>query len=160
MKIFKAFAVILLLATSLFALSKEQIKPEIEAKTVKVIEILKNTNLDNNAKTKEIFALLDPLFDYKQMAKISLGKRYNSLSADEQAKFDAAFEQKLKSSYIDKLLGYKDQQIHITGESEPQKNRYWLTSELLNDGKNYEFVYKFYDAKERGCSFTTLISLV
>jgi len=57
MKIFKAFAAILLLATSLFALSKEQIKPEIEAKTTKVIEILKNTNLDNNAKTKEIFAL-------------------------------------------------------------------------------------------------------
>ena len=35
MKIFKAFAAILLLATSLFALSKEQIKPEIEAKTTK-----------------------------------------------------------------------------------------------------------------------------
>ena len=51
MKIFKAFTAILLLATSLFALSKEQIKPEIEAKTTKVIEILKNTNLDNNAKT-------------------------------------------------------------------------------------------------------------
>ena len=150
MKILKILAAVLLFTTSLFAMSKEQIKPEIEAKTVKVIEVLKNANLDDKAKTKEIFALLDPLFDYKQMAKISLGKRYNSLSADEQAKFDAAFEQKLKSSYIDKLLGYKDQQIHITGESEPQKNRYWLTSELLNDGKNYEFVYKFYDAKERG----------
>ena len=73
MKIFKIIAAILLLATSLFALSKEQIKPEIEAKTTKVIEILKNTNLDNNAKTKEIFALLDPVFDYKQMAKVSGG---------------------------------------------------------------------------------------
>ena len=42
MKIFKIIAAILLLATSLFALSKEQIKPDIEAKTVKVIEVLKN----------------------------------------------------------------------------------------------------------------------
>ncbi|WP_178139996.1 ABC transporter substrate-binding protein [uncultured Campylobacter sp.] len=150
MKILKILTMILLFTTSLFAISKEQIKPEVEMKTTKVIEILKDTNLDNNAKTKEIFALLDQFFDYKQMAKISLGKRYNSLSSDEQAKFDAAFEQKLKSSYIDKLLGYKDQEIHITGESEPQKNRYWLTSELTNDSKSYEFVYKFYDAKERG----------
>ena len=39
MKIFKIIAAILLLATSLFALSKEQIKPDIEAKTVKVIEV-------------------------------------------------------------------------------------------------------------------------
>ena len=49
MKIFKIIAAILLLAISLFALSKEQIKPEIEAKTVKVIEILKNTNIKNTA---------------------------------------------------------------------------------------------------------------
>ena len=63
MKILKALAAILLLATSLFAMSKEQIKPEIEAKTVKVIEVLKNANLDDKAKTKEIFALLDPFFD-------------------------------------------------------------------------------------------------
>ena len=137
MKILKILTMILLFTTSLFAISKEQIKPEVEMKTTKVIEILKDTNLDNNAKTKEIFALLDPFFDYKQMAKISLGKRYNSLSSDEQAKFDAAFEQKLKGSYIDKLLGYKDQEIHITGESEPQKNLYWLTSYLINDGKSF-----------------------
>ena len=75
MKILKILTMILLFTTSLFAISKEQIKPEVEMKTTKVIEILKDTNLDNNAKTKEIFALLDPFFDYKQMAKISLGKR-------------------------------------------------------------------------------------
>ena len=53
MKILKIIAAILLLATSLFALSKEQIKPEIEAKTTKVIEILKNTNLDNYLTTNK-----------------------------------------------------------------------------------------------------------
>ena len=51
MKILKIIAAILLLATSLFALSKEQIKPEIEAKTTKVIEILKN-NIHQFGKTK------------------------------------------------------------------------------------------------------------
>ena len=55
MKIFKAFAAILLLATSLFALSKEQIKPEIEAKTTNVIEILKNTNLDVKESLENLF---------------------------------------------------------------------------------------------------------
>ena len=63
MKILKILTMILLFTTSLFAISKEQIKPEVEMKTTKVIEILKDTNLDNNAKTKEIFALLDPFFD-------------------------------------------------------------------------------------------------
>ncbi|WP_169765174.1 Tgt2/MlaC family protein, partial [Campylobacter curvus] len=84
------------------------------------------------------------------MAKISLGKRYNSLSASEQKQFDEAFEQKLKSSYIDKLLSYTNQEINIKDASKPQPNRYWLNSELISEGKPYEFVYKFYDAKERG----------
>ena len=154
MKILKSilikFCAAALAFSAVYGVSENEIKPDVQARTDKAIAVLKDASLDNAAKSKALFEIFDPIFDYKQMAKISLGKRYNSLSADEQAKFDAAFEQKLKSSYIDKLLGYKDQQIHITGESEPQKNRYWLTSELLNDGKNYEFVYKFYDAKERG----------
>ena len=51
MKIFKIIAAILLLATSLFALSKEQIKPDIEAKTVKVtlsIFLSLNKNFKNS----------------------------------------------------------------------------------------------------------------
>lgn len=150
MKIFKILLAAALFACSLWAVSENEIKQEVTKRTDEAIKVLKDANLDNAAKSKALFAIFDPLFDFKQMAKISLGKRYNSLSASEQKQFDEAFEQKLKSSYIDKLLSYTNQEINIKDASKPQPNRYWLNSELISEGKPYEFVYKFYDAKERG----------
>lgn len=150
MKILKFIAICTLFISSLFGVSQNQIKADVQARTDKAIEVLKNGALDRDAKAKALFEIFDPIFDYKQMAKISLGKRYNTLNSSEQAQFDAAFEQKLKSSYIDKLLSYTNQEVTIKDASQPQPTRYWLKAELLSDGKIYEFVYKFYDAKERG----------
>ncbi|MBR8463280.1 ABC transporter substrate-binding protein [Campylobacter sp. faydin G-24] len=146
----KFITTILALYTFAFGISESEIRSVVAQKTDSAIAVLKDTTLDNNAKQKALFAIFDPIFDYKQMAKISLGKRYNELSINEQSQFDTAFEQKLKSSYIDKLLSYTNQQVIIKDATKPQTNRYWLRSELLSEGKTYEFVYKFYDAKDRG----------
>ena len=64
--------------------------------------------------------------------------------------FGEAFERRLKASYVDKLLGYTDQEIVFKDASKPNAGRYWLNGELLSGGETYGFVYKFYDAKERG----------
>ncbi|MGG7048642.1 MULTISPECIES: ABC transporter substrate-binding protein [unclassified Campylobacter] len=141
----KLFCVALLSATMLFALPKDEIKPQVEIKTTQAIEVLTNASLSNEQKMDELFKIFDPLFDYKQMAKISLGKRFNTLNDSQKAEFSKAFEQKLKSSYADKLLGYTNQEIKVKELTEPQKNRVFLHSELLSEGKSYDFIYKFYN---------------
>ncbi|MBE3021981.1 MULTISPECIES: MlaC/ttg2D family ABC transporter substrate-binding protein [unclassified Campylobacter] len=150
MKFYKILLGICLFLNSAFGINENEIKDEVIKKTNLAIEVLKNSELDNETKSKELFKIFDPLFDYKQMAKISLAKRYNSLSKEEQEKFNIAFEQKLKNSYIDKLLSYTNQEVIIQDATRPQPTRYWLNSQLISDGKTYDFVYKFYDAKERG----------
>ncbi|MCR4941189.1 MAG: ABC transporter substrate-binding protein [Campylobacter sp.] len=139
---------IFLLASLVFGISKDEIKTSVETKTAQAIAVLTDQNLDKNTKANSLFSIFDPLFDYKQMAKISLGKKYNALSPDEQNKFDTAFEQKLKNSYIDKLLSYTNQQILIKELSQPQPKRIFLKSELISDGKVYDFVYKFYSKND------------
>ena len=85
------------------------------------------------------------------MSKIALSKRYNNLSAEQKVKFNKAFEERLKTSYIDKLLSYKNQTINFKDVTKPNENRYFLNADLVGeDGKNYGFTYKFYNAKERG----------
>lgn len=150
MKILKFLAVCAIFASTLLAVSESEIKADVQVRTDKAISVLKDSSLEREAKAKALFSIFDPIFDYKQMAKISLGKRYNTLTQDEQAKFDAAFEQKLKNSYIDKLLSYTNQEVALKDATKPQPARYWLKAELSSEGKIYEFVYKFYDAKERG----------
>lgn len=151
MKIFKIilaamFAVVSLLA----ALSEDRIKPSMQEATQSVIAVLKDKSLSDNDKIDKIFAVFDPFFDFNQMAKIALSKRYKNLTDEQRTAFGEAFERRLKSSYVDKLLGYTDQEIIFKDASKPNAGRYWLNGELLSGGETYGFVYKFYDAKERG----------
>lgn len=145
MKFFKILAATLALSTLAFGVQKDQIKQVVTDKTYEAISVLTNSALANEQKTAELFKIFDPLFDYNQMAKISLGKRYNTLNAQQQQEFNKAFEQKLKSSYADKLLSYTNQQITIGEPSEPQPKRVFLNATLTSEGKPYEFIYKFYD---------------
>ena len=151
MKFLKIILLAFFSAVSLFAISEEQIKPTIQKATQDAIEVLKNANLSKDEKISKIFAVFDPYFDYEQMSKIALSKRYNNLSAEQKVKFNKAFEERLKTSYIDKLLSYKNQTINFKDVTKPNENRYFLNADLVGeDGKNYGFTYKFYNAKERG----------
>ena len=151
MKFLKIILLALFSAVSLFAISEEQIKPTMQKATQDAIEVLKNVNLSKDEKISKIFAVFDPYFDYEQMSKIALSKRYNNLSAEQKVKFNKAFEERLKSSYVDKLLSYKNQTINFKDVTKPNENRYFLNADLVGeDGKNYGFTYKFYNAKERG----------
>lgn len=151
MKFLKIILLAFFSAVSLFAISEEQIKPTMQKATQDAIEVLKNANLSKDEKISKIFAVFDPYFDYEQMSKIALSKRYNNLSAEQKVKFNKAFEERLKTSYIDKLLSYKNQTINFKDVTKPNENRYFLNADLVGeDGKNYGFTYKFYNAKERG----------
>ena len=151
MKFLKVILLALFSAVSLFAISEEQIKPTMQKATQDAIEVLKNVNLSKDEKISKMFAVFDPYFDYEQMSKIALSKRYNNLNAEQKAKFNKAFEERLKSSYVDKLLSYKNQTINFKDVTKPNENRYFLNADLVGeDGKNYGFTYKFYNAKEHG----------
>jgi toluene tolerance protein ttg2D len=151
MKIFKIILAAMFAAVSLLAaLSEDRIKPGMQEATQSVIAVLKDKSLSDNDKIDKIFAVFDPFFDFNQMAKIALSKRYKNLTDEQRTAFGEAFERRLKASYVDKLLGYTDQEIVFKDASKPNAGRYWLNGELLSGGETYGFVYKFYDAKERG----------
>ena len=148
MKIFKIILAAMLAVVSLLAaLSEDRIKPSMQEATQSVITVLKDKSLSDNDKIDKIFAVFDPFFDFNQMAKIALSKRYKNLTDEQRTAFGEAFERKLKASYVDKLLGYTDQEIIFKDASKPNVGRYWLNGELLSGGETYGFVYKFYDAK-------------
>ena len=133
MKFLKIILLAFFSAVSLFAISEEQIKPTMQKTTQDAIEVLKNANLSKDEKISKIFAVFDPYFDYEQMSKIALSKRYNNLSAEQKAKFNKAFEERLKSSYVDKLLSYKNQTINFKDATKPNENRYFLNADLVGD---------------------------
>lgn len=129
-----------LCASCLFSFQKENIKTEMEKSVSSVLENIKKKQFDN------IVPILDPIIDYKTMAKISLSTKWNDLSDSEKNDFSIVFEKKLKNSYIDKLKLYTDQEVIIKNLTEPKSNRIELETEIVSKtGEKYAVVYKFFN---------------
>ncbi len=144
-KIFKILLISSIVFTSAFALKKDEIKNQMNNKVDNIINILKNKEIDTNKQTEEIIKVMDSVFDYKLMAKISLGKKtWSSISIEKKKEFTELFENKLKLSYIEKLKLYTDQKVKILDLIPYKKTRLQLTSEIVGEDKTYQINYNFY----------------
>jgi phospholipid transport system substrate-binding protein len=62
--------------------------------------------------------LVDPHFDYREMAKRSLGAAWNNISSGQQDEFVSLFSELLEADYAGKILRYvKRVQINYTGQN-------------------------------------------
>ncbi len=136
-----------LLLTSANALKKDEIKPQMTQKINKVLLILKEKNISDTQKMKKIVKIIDDVFDYKVMARISLGKTWKTISKKEKEDFSELLEKKLKDSYLDKLKLYTNQEVKIKNLEPYRKKRLQLNTEIIGKGEINKVVYKFYNKK-------------
>src|SRR5574344_1618706 len=103
-----------LFVSNLKAIQKEQIVDVMTQKIDSVISILKDTNIDLEQKKVDIINVVNNVFDFELMARISLGKEiWDKLSNEEQIEFVKTFEYTLKRSYTNKLELYTNQKVKI-----------------------------------------------
>lgn len=145
---FKKMILLLTLSIlSLNAVEEQNIQSVMEAKTKQVTAILQNPSLSMKEKEKRSIKLMDPIFSYKTMAKISLGKKWKTLTKKEKQTFAKAFEHKIKHSYIDKLKLYNNQKVITHRPKKVKKNRIRLTTEIVGNNETYKIVNAFYKKK-------------
>jgi phospholipid transport system substrate-binding protein len=131
----------------LFGMNEADIKPEMQSKIETITSILQTKSLSLNEKKEKIAPTVDTIFDYKTMSKISLGKKWKTLSQTEQEDFTQKFEEKLKNSYFEKLELYTDQKVEIKEQEKVKKTRIQLHTEIIGADSNYAVIYKFYKVK-------------
>lgn len=139
--------VLLFSISSLFAIPQEQIKDTMNKKITEVLLTLKSTELTKDQKVKNVINIMDSSFDYKIMSRLSLGKKWKTLSKEDKSLFTKIFKEKLKNSYVEKLDLYTNQKIEIKN-LEKVKSRLVLKTELLGEDENFKIDYKFYKNKK------------
>jgi len=132
----------------LFAIEEESIKSEMDSKIQTITKILQTKSLSIEDKKAKIVPTVDSFFDYKTMAKISLGRTWKSLTSTQQEKFTQKFENKLKNSYFEKLELYTNQKVVIKNLEKVKPTRIKLHTEVIGEDETYEIIYKFYKQKE------------
>ncbi len=150
MKIVKVLWALLMFSLPLMAIEESEIKSTMRVKIDSVTELLKQKSIDKRERDVDIIKIIDPVFDFNLMGKLSLGKKvYRSISLAEKKEFSILFNQKIKASYIKKVDLYSDEQV-IIKELKKVKSRIHLLTYIISSGEENEVLYKFYRSKSRG----------
>ena len=109
------------------------------------LTILRRPDQDLSEKKRAIVEIVEPLFDFPLMAKLVLGKKHWSrLTPDERQRFETLFVERLKSSYIDKIDLYRDEQVVWRPAISEGANKVRIPSAIVSKNEEITTVYKLY----------------
>lgn len=145
----RAIITIMIMSISAHAIVESQIQQVMDKKVQQVLNILKNNTLSQTQKESKSIKVMDSVFDYGTMAKISLGKKWKTLSSAEKKEFTKAFEKKIKHSYVDKLRLYDNQKVITKALKKVKPTRITLENQIIGKTDTYEVVYLFYKNKKK-----------
>jgi phospholipid transport system substrate-binding protein len=109
-----------------------------------VFTVLQNKDLSQEAKTSKVDEIVTPLFDFRRMAMLSLGKKYwPPLSPEQKERFTGLFVERLRHFYLNKLTAYTDEKI-IFESPTAVKKRVQVPTQLISNNNQIEMLYKLY----------------
>ncbi|MDH5753024.1 MAG: ABC transporter substrate-binding protein [Deltaproteobacteria bacterium] len=109
-----------------------------------VINILKTPGLSKKVRDEKIIHIVNPMLDFDQMAKLSLGKKHwLGLSKEQRTRFMDSFVNRLQESYLEKLDLYTDEEV-VVDEAKEVKKRIHVLTYLVSKDDRKEMIYKFY----------------
>jgi phospholipid transport system substrate-binding protein len=130
----------------------------------RALNALNDPSSQGEARRQKVKRIVDPYFDYQEMAKRSLGPTWGKLTAAQRQEFVALFSELLEASYSDKIEKYAQRvKIDYTGEilegeyAEVRtvvvkaNDRIPLNYRLLNEGGTW----KVYDVVIEGVSLVS-----
>lgn len=113
---------------------------EIRTAVSQGIEILKNAKLDDGRQRAEAInrlrTVVYPLFDFREMAKRSLGAHWRQINRQQQEEFVTSFTDLLEKTYADKIDLYDGQKVIYAGET-IDKDFAVVNTKVI--GKNHSF---------------------
>jgi phospholipid transport system substrate-binding protein len=121
-----------------------------ESNSKKVTSLLKDKSISKKKQDEELIKIVNPLFDFKLMGTLCLGKpAYNALNNDQKNRFHTVFNKKIKDSYIGKLHLYTDEKLEFETAKMVKKDRMTLQSYLITKTEKKPVVYKFYESEDK-----------
>lgn len=138
---------VLLFAAPASAGEADEVSALLKDKVDAVMVLLKDRGAEKAQRNKQIIDIITPIFDYRTMAKLSLGKKYwPKLSQEKQTTFSDLFVARLQKSYLEKLDIYTDEKI-LYGEPQLSGKKAHMPTTLISKDSRIKVLYKFYRSK-------------
>jgi phospholipid transport system substrate-binding protein len=134
---------------NLYANQLDTIKSDFTTTIDKVVKIVKNKSVPKDIRNDKIVSSITPLFDFKLMAKLSLGRVWRTMSKSQQKEFVKLYVNRMKKSYSSKVDKYTDEKIIINNIKQIKSTRVILNTSLVGKDSNLEVIYKYYKPKKQ-----------
>jgi phospholipid transport system substrate-binding protein len=109
------------------------------------IEILKGAKLDDGRQRAEVIqrlrVIVYPIFDFREMAKRSLGSHWRRINRQQQEEFVASFTDLLEKTYADKIDLYDGQKVTYAGET-IDKDFAVVNTKVIGKNQSFSVDYK------------------
>ena len=138
--------ILLVMTQTVGADDKDVVKELLESKIESAIAVLQKKDLDQQEKNEQIIKIVEPLFDFPLMAKLSLGRKYwPGLANEKRQRFTELFTKRLKASYLDKLALYTDEKV-VFKTPVQEKRKIKIQTELVSKNNTISMLYKFHES--------------
>ena len=108
-----------------------------------VVDVLRDSRLNEDSKAKKIAKAVNPIFDFELMGKLALGRKHWPKLNDAQRKtYVKLFSMRLNDSYRRKISLYKDQTITFKAAIKMPNKTVNVPTELLTSDSKYSILYK------------------
>lgn len=114
----------------------------------KVLEVLRNKSLKEEAKREKLRGLYAEMFDQEELSRWCLGRNWNKLSEVQRKEFLPLFQQVLEKTYGDRILAYSDEKILFDREVPISKGRVEVQTRVITTkSKEVPFNYRLFQDK-------------
>ena len=111
----------------------------------KVLEVLRNKSLKEDAKREKLRVLYAEMFDQEELSRWCLGRNWNKLSEAQRQEFLPLFQQVLEKTYGDRILSYSDEKILFDREVPISKGRVEVQTRVMTTkSKEVPFNYRVF----------------
>jgi phospholipid transport system substrate-binding protein len=140
------FVIGMLIAGIATAGQKEDVEALVKSKIDAVLAILPQKDMAKDEKDRKIMEIVEPVFDFTLMAKLTLGKNgWQEMNPSQQKEFLDLFVARLKSSYLDKSSLYSDEKVAYKPAVEVG-DKIHAPIDVIGKEKTVLVVYKFYSS--------------
>lgn len=118
---------------------KEKVKNTID-EIIKIVD--SNSGAEKTSQRREkLRELINPVFDFEEMAKRSLGNNWKAATPEEQQEFTKVFSDLLAKTYLSKIETVKPGMVNVNSESVEQ-GRALVKTSVSHKGDTFPLDYK------------------
>jgi phospholipid transport system substrate-binding protein len=137
---------LLLVCQSAIAQARPSAEELIKENLAAVFAVLQTEDLDQESKSQKIIDIVNPMFDFSLMARLSLGRQYwPDLTPDQKERFTRLFNKRLRASYLDRLTLYTDEKV-LFESPVAVKKKIHIPTYLVSKEKRISILYKLYES--------------